>query len=80
MKKRVEWGPSPRAGQALMLASRARALLRGRFSPSLDDVEALAEPALGHRMALNYDPTGQGGSLSKLISELASKPGSSRPA
>ncbi len=80
VKKRVEWGPSPRAGQALMLASRARALLRGRFSPSLDDVEALAEPALGHRMALNYDPTGQGGSLSKLISELASKPGSSRPA
>ncbi len=73
VKKRVEWGPSPRAGQALMLAARSRALLRGRLAPSLDDIEALAEPALGHRMALAYDPTGQGGSLSALIKDLASK-------
>ncbi len=73
VKKRVEWGPSPRAGQALMLAARARALLRGRLAPSLDDIAALAEPALGHRMALAYDPTGQGGSLSSLIAELATK-------
>jgi len=73
VKKRVDWGPSPRAGQALMLAARSRALLRGRLAPSLDDIEALAEPALGHRMALAYDPTGQGGSLSALIQELASK-------
>jgi MoxR-like ATPase len=73
VRKRVEWGPSPRAGQALMLAARSRALLRGRLAPSLDDLEALAEPALGHRMALAYDPTGQGGTLSSLIQELASK-------
>ncbi len=73
VKKRVDWGPSPRAGQALMLAARSRALLRGRLAPSLDDVEALAEPALGHRMALAYDPTGQGGTLSALIQELAAK-------
>jgi MoxR-like ATPase len=73
VKKRVDWGPSPRAGQSLMLAARSRALLRGRLSPSLDDIEALAEPALGHRMALAYDPTGQGGTLSSLIQELASK-------
>ena len=73
VKKHVEWGPSPRAGQALMLAARSRALLRGRLAPSLDDIDALAEPALGHRMALAYDPTGQGGSLSALIKELASK-------
>jgi len=73
VKKRVEWGPSPRAGQALMLAARSRALLRGRLAPSLDDIEALAEPALGHRMSLAYDPTGQGGTLSSLIQDLASK-------
>ena len=73
VKKRVDWGPSPRAGQALMLAARSRALLRGRLAPSLDDIEALAEPALGHRMALAYDPTGQGGSLSELIQELVAK-------
>jgi MoxR-like ATPase len=76
VKKRVEWGPSPRAGQALMLAARARALLRGRLAPSLDDVEALAEPALGHRMALAYDPAGgNAGALSSLIAQLATKLG-----
>ncbi|WP_041301377.1 AAA family ATPase [Hirschia baltica] len=73
IKTRVEWGPSPRAGQALMLTTRARALLRGRFAPSIDDVEALAEPALAHRMSLNYDPTGQGETLSELIADLARK-------
>ncbi|MEM1106046.1 MAG: MoxR family ATPase [Pseudomonadota bacterium] len=69
----VDWGPSPRAGQALMLAARARALVRGRLAPSLEDVEALAEPALGHRMAMRYDPTGEAPSLSALIEDLASK-------
>lgn len=73
VKSRVEWGPSPRAGQSLMLAARARALLRGRLAPSLDDVEALAQPALGHRMALAYDPTGSASSLSDLIADLAAK-------
>lgn len=49
----VAWGPGPRAGQALMLATRARALLDGRISPSIDDVKALAAPVLKHRMALS---------------------------
>jgi MoxR-like ATPase len=50
----VSWGPGPRAAQALMLATRARALVHGRLSPSLDDVAALAGPALRHRMALTF--------------------------
>ena len=41
VRQHVAWGPGPRAAQALMLASRARALLDGRLSPSLDDVAAL---------------------------------------
>nr|WP_321509348.1 MoxR family ATPase [uncultured Hyphomonas sp.] len=73
VKRLVDWGPSPRAGQALMLAARSRALLRGRFAPSLEDVEALAEPCLGHRMAMRYDPTGDAPSLSELINDLARK-------
>jgi len=73
VKRLVDWGPSPRAGQALMLAARARALLRGRFAPSLEDVEALAEPALGHRMAMRYDPTGEAPGLTDLINDLARK-------
>ena len=73
VKRLVDWGPSPRAGQALMLAARSRALLRGRFAPSLEDVEALAEPCLGHRMAMRYDPTGEAPGLAELINDLARK-------
>ena len=49
----INWGPGPRASQALMVTSRARALLRGRLEPSVDDVLALAEPVLQHRMQLS---------------------------
>jgi len=73
VKSLVDWGPSPRAGQSLMLATRARALLRGRFAPSREDVEALAEPALGHRMAMRYDPSGDAPALDELINDLARK-------
>ena len=75
MKRLVDWGPSPRAGQALMLAARSRALLRGRLAPSMEDVEALAEPCLGHRMAMRYDPTGEAPKISGLINDLARKAG-----
>ncbi|MFN7178828.1 AAA family ATPase [Hyphomonas sp.] len=75
VRRLVDWGPSPRAGQALMLAARSRALLRGRLAPSMEDVEALAEPCLGHRMAMRYDPTGEAPKLSDLINDLARKAG-----
>tara|TARA_B100001179_G_scaffold231664_1_gene222148 strand:- start:926 stop:1960 length:1035 start_codon:yes stop_codon:yes gene_type:complete len=73
VRKQVLWGPSPRAGQALMLACRARALLRGRLAPSVEDLEALAEPALGHRMSLRFDPTGETPKLPDLIRTLAAR-------
>ena len=50
----ISWGPGPRASQALMLTVRARALLDGRLAPSVDDVLALAEPVLQHRMQLSF--------------------------
>ncbi len=50
----VVWAPGPRGSQGLMLVARAKALLDGREAPSIDDVIALAEPVLKHRMALNY--------------------------
>lgn len=50
----IEWGPGPRASQALMLTCRARALLDNRLAPSVDDVLALAEPVLQHRMQLSF--------------------------
>jgi hypothetical protein len=55
---------------AVMLASRARAVLDGRLSPSLDDVLALAEPVLRHRMALNFAARAEGAKLADVIAAL----------
>ena len=69
----IAWGPGPRAAQALMLATRARALVNGRLSPSLDDVAALAAPALRHRMALTFAArreTTVGAIIDKLVARL----------
>ncbi len=73
IKDTVVWGPGPRAGQALMLASRARALLDGRIAPSVDDVLALAGPVLKHRMALSFAARADGANLDDLISKLAKR-------
>ncbi len=75
IKDAVVWGPGPRAGQALMLASRARALLDGRISPSVDDVLALAAPVLKHRMALSFAARADGANLDELITKLAERVG-----
>lgn len=68
--KHVAWGPGPRAGQALMLCARARALYEGRLAPSLDDVHALAEPVLQHRMALTFAARAEGMSVRTVIEGL----------
>ena len=70
VRRHVAWGPGPRASQALMLASRARALLSGRFAPSIDDVVALAHPVLRHRMALNFTARADGVTLNEVIDRL----------
>ena len=67
----VAWGPSPRASQALMLCARARALLQGRLSPSVEDVIALLEPVFKHRMALNFAARADGVTVSQVIAHLA---------
>ena len=66
----VAWGPGPRAAQALMLAVRARALLDGRLSPSLDDVAALALPILRHRMALGFAARADGVTMDDVLAAL----------
>ena len=68
--KNLAWGPGPRAAQALMLATRARALMQGRLSPSVDDVLALAEPVLRHRMALSFAARAEGIKLTDMIGLL----------
>ena len=67
------WGPGPRASQALMFAVRARALIQGRLSPSIEDVAALAEPVLKHRMALTFAARADGETIPHLVSRLTAR-------
>jgi MoxR-like ATPase len=71
----ISWGPGPRASQALMLAVRGRALLQGRFAPSIDDVAALAAPVLKHRMALSFAARADGETVETVIARLVSRLG-----
>ncbi|EHH67226.1 AAA family ATPase [Gluconobacter morbifer] len=60
VREAIAYGPGPRAAQALMIATRARALLDGRLVPSLDDIAALAEPVLAHRIGLGFGARASG--------------------
>jgi MoxR-like ATPase len=71
----IAWGPGPRASQALMLAVRARALLDGRFAPSIDDVLDLAEAVLKHRMALTFSARADGETIEGVIGRLKARIG-----
>src|ERR1700729_2953150 len=66
----IAWGPGPRASQAFMLAIRAKALIEGRYAPSVDDVAALAHPVLRHRMALSFSARAEGTAISDVIDRL----------
>ncbi|MEO0327343.1 MAG: MoxR family ATPase [Pseudomonadota bacterium] len=66
----ISWGPGPRASQALMLTVRARALLDGRLSPSVDDVIALAQPVLQHRMQVSFSARAENISVRDCINTL----------
>ena len=54
IKEWVRWGAGPRAGQALILTAKARALLKGRYSVLMEDLHAMASPVLRHRILLNF--------------------------
>jgi MoxR-like ATPase len=73
--RHVAWGPGPRASQALTLCARARALYDGRLAPSVDDVHALAEPVLQHRMALTFAARAEGMTVRDVVSGLVKAQG-----
>lgn len=54
VKKWCEWGAGPRAGQALILCAKARAVIKGRFAVIPEDIHTLAYPVLRHRISLNF--------------------------
>jgi len=66
----VKWGAGPRAGQALIIGAKARALLDGRAVASPDDIRAVALPVLRHRVLLNFQAEADGIDADQIVSRL----------
>jgi len=71
----VRWGAGPRAGQALLLAGKARAVLHGRPAVSLEDVRALARPVLRHRILVNFQAEAEGVDAETIVGRLLAEVG-----
>jgi MoxR-like ATPase len=70
IKNYIDWGAGPRASQNLILAAKAHAAFNGKFSPDIEDVKAVAEGILRHRVVKNYKADAEGLSVEKIIGEL----------
>jgi len=70
VKNYVDWGAGPRASQNLILAAKAHAAINGKFSPDIEDVQAVAYPILSHRIVKNYKADAEGISIRKIIISL----------
>jgi MoxR-like ATPase len=70
VKKWCEWGAGPRAGQALILCAKARAIIKGRFSVIPEDIHTLAYPVLRHRISLNFRAEAEGVSTDDVVKSL----------
>ena len=70
VKSYVDWGAGPRASQNLILAAKAHAAIRGKFSPDIEDVKAVAIPILSHRVVKNYKAEAEGITIEKIIKTL----------
>lgn len=70
IRKYVDWGAGPRASQNLVLAAKANAAIRGKYSPDIEDVIAVSNPILSHRVVRNYKAEAENISVSDLIKTL----------
>ncbi len=70
IKNYIDWGAGPRASQNLILAAKAHAAFNGKFSPDIEDVKAVAEGILRHRVVKNYKADAEGLSIEKIIARL----------
>ncbi len=73
VKKYVSYGAGPRASQYLVLGAKVRALLNGRYTPSQEDIRALAVPVLRHRVVMNFNAEAEGITTVQLIDRLVSE-------
>ncbi|MBP8810417.1 MAG: MoxR family ATPase [Kofleriaceae bacterium] len=69
-KKYLRYGASPRGLQAIILAAKIRALLEGRYAVAIDDIRAVAAPALRHRLILNFEGEAEGVKADAIIAEI----------
>lgn len=69
-KNYLEWGAGPRASQYLVLAAKCNALLSGRYSPDIEDIQNIAKPTLRHRLVRNFKAEAEGYSVDKVIENL----------
>jgi MoxR-like ATPase len=68
--KYISWGAGPRASQNIILAAKCHALIKGKLSPDIEDVKAIAKPVLRHRIVANYRAEAEGYSIDKIIEHL----------
>jgi len=73
VKKHIGWGAGPRAGQALVLASKARALMQGRLAVTREDIQAMLMPVLAHRVLRNFEAEADGIAIADVLQELHSE-------
>ena len=66
----VEWGAGPRASQNLILAAKTHAVLKGKYTPDIEDVQAIAIPVLRHRIIKNYKAAAEGISIEQIVESL----------
>lgn len=66
----LEWGAGPRASQFLVLGAKCNALINGKYSPDIEDVQAIAKPVLRHRIVRNFKAEAEGISVDELIEKL----------
>jgi MoxR-like ATPase len=69
-KQYLEWGAGPRASQFLIIGAKCNALLDGRYSPDIEDVQKIATPVLRHRIVKNFKAEAEGVSVETIISQL----------
>ena len=70
IKKYIDWGAGPRASQNLILAAKAYAIVNGKYSPDIEDVQAVAVPILSHRIVKNYKAEAEGITINEVITSL----------
>ncbi len=73
VKRQIKWGAGSRASQALIMTGKARALLKGRYNVSIEDIKALALPVLRHRVITNFHADADGVTVENIINKIIDK-------